>query len=388
MEKKSVFDSGFLLLILIPMFEPTIFAKISFIHYSYSVLLFFSFVLLILIYIKANEKVPRIIIPILIYRLLLLVPTFINCGDYVKWGYLSIVMISMILLTNLAIKKNRNNFFDCVVILFSILLCINMFLLLKHPNGLLNYYGLNFLGIRTRITDYAFPTFIVSFYQFITQKRNVYFIPIIVSIVSVFQNSVSTAYIGLFTFIIVYYIYLDTQKISHKKKKKYGSFLFIIGCFITYLIVVVRIGDILNPMLNNFFGKTSSFSGRTEIWDIAISVIKKHPFFGMGIINDGNFVPIYGFNGYYDTIMLRQAHNQTLQLLYDGGIISTLLFYYIMYKCFKKCNQYYNEKNVQVFPIALFSLMIMMITEIYSYYPAPYLLLFICYYPSGLVKMK
>ena len=71
MNKKSIFDSKLLLLLLIPMFEPTIFAKINLIHYSYAGLLLLSLFLLIMFYIKLEEKVPTIVLPVIIYRLLL-----------------------------------------------------------------------------------------------------------------------------------------------------------------------------------------------------------------------------------------------------------------------------------------------------------------------------
>ena len=269
-------------------------------------------------------------------------------------------------------EKHTKNVFDCILILFSILLIINIILYIKYPNGLLNYNGLNFLGIRTRFTDYAFPTIIISFYSLLMTKEKRYILPILISFINIIMGEISTAYTGIFVFILYYFIYSKKKTI----KKAIGTKLFVYSFIITFLIVFARILDNINPLLQLLFEKTATLSGRTEIWDASIPVIKEHIIFGKGIINDGNFVPMHFWNG----IMFRQSHNQTLQLLYDGGIISTAIFYFILFLSFKNTNKFFCDKKKMVFPIALFSLVIMMITEIYLYYPAPYLLIFICYF--------
>jgi O-antigen ligase len=64
-------------------------------------------------------------------------------------------------------------------------------------------------------------------------------------------------------------------------------------------------------------------TGRSHFWSVTLNVIKAYPIAGSGL---GSFSVIYtrydSRNGYY---RLEQAHNDYLQVLADGGIVSGIL---------------------------------------------------------------
>ena len=80
-----------------------------------------------------------------------------------------------------------------------------------------------------------------------------------------------------------------------------------------------------------------------------------------------------------------QAHNQLLQSLYETGIFGSILFYWLFYKSLKKLNQESIEKKYKIITgSVLFAFIIMMITEIYGYYPPFYISLLIAYYGDNI----
>ena len=131
---------------------------------------------------------------------------------------------------------------------------------------------------------------------------------------------------------------------------------------------------ILNWLFVKFFNKTANLTGRTEIWEIAWNTLLQKPILGYGVRNDGSFVYVRG--------KMWQAHNQIIQLLYDGGIIGMLLFIIMLFIFGKnlKFNGDNNDKLKQIIIFGLGGFFIIMITEISSYYLPIYLLLFLGYF--------
>ncbi|MBR3322455.1 O-antigen ligase family protein [Candidatus Saccharibacteria bacterium] len=381
----GIFDRKGSIVLILSLFEPTIFYKIPVIHAAYLVLLIISFAFIIMHHIKHRIRLSKLTMAVIIYRLTLLMPTICYSGDYLTWGYLSITTVLLSMIVGIGVKNSKNAFLNKLLTVICLLLLMNLILEVMHPNGLLGYSGLNFLGIRTRITDYAFPAITISAFMLINnKKRKIYYGTLILSFVSIIINSVSTAYVGIAIMIITYI--LATRRILGIKK--IGTALFIISIIISSLIVSFRIGDFFSSSITSLFGKTSSFSGRTELWDSAIKIVKERPLIGYGINNNGNFVPAIVYKGRGDVVALRQAHNQTIQLFHDGGIMAFLAFYYLMYICYKGCDKAKRNKNSILLASSLFALNIMMITEIYSYYVAPYIIMFLCFYADYLLPKQ
>ena len=161
-------------------------------------------------------------------------------------------------------------------------------------------------------------------------------------------------------------------------------FAIIICLVLNVLIVHLRILDSLDWFFTGIFGKTTSLSGRTEIWDNAFGIIFSKPIFGHGMAVDGNFIPwVWGGIG---EVKLWQAHNQWLQLLYDGGIVCVISFIAIAFISYSqiKCNKQAVAKS-KFLIIGIIVFYFMMIVEIYSYTPYFFVLPFVM---SNMLKSK
>ncbi|MCM1225191.1 MAG: O-antigen ligase family protein [Lachnospiraceae bacterium] len=363
----------FLYFSLIFAFEPKLFVKYSVLNYIYIFGLIFVFLVNIYLYFRTQDKLSPLLVVLLLYRLSFGIPTIINGGDIALWGYLSIVLISLYITIEIYAKKNFKLLLNCLINVLTVILVINIIIVFLFPSGIVD--GIFFIGIRTRFTEVILVDVILALtfdklYNKKISKKSLFII--ILSIITTFKVWIATAIIGLVFLFAIVIIF---------SKKTLRPKIFLIGLvsllILNILIVHVRIVDYFDWLLVDILGKSTSLSGRTGIWDNAIPIIFKRPLFGYGLADNGNFVPwVWGIG----EIELWQAHNQWLQMLYDGGIVCVFFFVLltvISYRRIKGNNDLIIKGKYLFFGILAFYLM--MIVEIFSYTPYFFVLPFILY---------
>jgi O-antigen ligase len=107
-----------------------------------------------------------------------------------------------------------------------------------------------------------------------------------------------------------------------------------LALIIGILVATVFFGG--EQALSRFVGSVNTddpTTGRAHFWNVTLDIIHAHPFIGTGL---GAFGVIYtrydSHNGLY---RLEQAHNDYLQVLSDGGIISALLGLFFIVALFR-----------------------------------------------------
>ena len=60
------------------------------------------------------------------------------------------------------------------------------------------------------------------------------------------------------------------------------------------------------------------------------------------------------------------AHNQILEIIYQGGLILYVLYSYLMLIIYKKFKEYKDNNVIKIFSIYFLALFIMMLTEVYN----------------------
>lgn len=357
-------------------FEPNIFVKIPIMNFIYILGLVISFVLTILMYYKKG-MVSKMVLILVIWRMSLLYQTLCDNGDMLKWGYFSIVLITCEMLIEIYLEYDAKAIVDILLKIFLVLLSINYILMLVYPKGIIE--DLHFLGIRTRFTDIIFPAILLTLIRdYVNEKRysSTTIYTIIISIITIAKVQIVTAIMGSAVFILSYI--LIKKRLIRRLLNCYN--LTIIGLISTVLVVFLRIQDRYANFIENYFKKSATLSYRTYIWDVAIPIIKEKLIFGYGIRNDGNFAK-WKWNTW-------QAHNQWLQLFYDGGLICAILFLIILFM-FSKRTYEYIDSHIGVLIASIYSaFMIMMITEIFSYTPYFYIVIFIGFNMQHLVNYQ
>lgn len=363
----------FIIFILIAiLFEPIICIKINILNIIYIVGAVVALLYAIYTYYVTKKKISILLWSIIIYRMLLLIPTVIySGGDLLKWGYLSIVIVALYMILSLHMEKEYKGTITILSNIFLILTTLNLLSYILFPKGLYfdsdRYSELYFLGIRTRFTDYAFVSIVLLMLEYILDKRKLLKMIIfgLIALLNIILPAITTGIIALICFILLIMLY----KIKNLNKLITYNRMIVLALILNLLIVVYHIQDNFDWVLERYFNKSVTLTGRTEIWDLSWKHILEAPIIGHGIRNDGSFVSWRG--------TMWQGHNQEIQILYDGGIICLVLLIYIIYVSGRDLKKLTN-KNVKILLIsAIFSYMVMMITEISVYYLPVFLILFI-----------
>ncbi len=141
---------------------------------------------------------------------------------------------------------------------------------------------------------------------------------------------------------IVFLVILTTQT------KNYNQFVLKIGLSVA-LVAIIIVGAILVggesslTRISETAASDNVTSGRTEIWNVSLQIIKNNLPFGAGIgAYSVAFTPYDTFNG---LMRVEQAHNDYLQVLADAGIVGLIIGAAFLFLLFKTGFRNVNTKN-------------------------------------------
>lgn len=275
-------------------------------------------------------------------------------------GYLSesIQYVCFIILLEHLLQCYGVRLVKIVSVSFAVILVLNV--ITYTPGGIIfepssGYY---LLGIRTRIAEVAFPAIGIALYNFkITKKHKILFWTVFSSALIFFiLQWVATA----LTCLLILVVLLAIEKIIYKKYKNvyHWALLIVIVC-VSLGVVFFHIQEIFAGLIEVFLHKQASLTGRTDLWDIAMKVVKEEWIFGHGFQEQGNFVAMYEF--------ITTSHNQWLQTMYYGGVVGSVMYYSIPLLAIKnsmfRSKQQFN-RYASILIITLFTIIFMCTTEI------------------------
>lgn len=226
--------------------------------------------------------------------------------------------------------KDELLFMKSGAVIFGILSLMGSFSIFLFPNGFFNASskaGAVYL-LGSKNSSFYYYIMFIMFYlylkikgldykhykiKFIDKKYDFFLIYLIIFIGSALICKSSNTLICLLI-VLVYYIFFFYRYKIQKLMNPYIVFCFIGIVF--YFLLFNKDNNILEPLLE-FFGRTSSYSGRDDIWEQAIEIIKEHWLAGNGIGSE-----FYLPSGVYTT----HAHNWYLDIITKYGIIPLILF--------------------------------------------------------------
>ncbi|WP_161980206.1 O-antigen ligase family protein [Streptococcus sp. S784/96/1] len=196
----------------------------------------------------------------------------------------------------------------------------------KHPYGDNRAY---FLGRKNNATPYLLYVF-VCFYLLNNKMTKIVSVKEMAFLVFVFIISVltrsSTTLICLTVAILIRFLGTSEKVENIYTKSVAGIYIFLNS------VILSSENQLISGLMGTIFGK-SSFSGRTEIWQLAIKYFKENFWFGYGL--DISFVP------WTNGAIVYSAHNTLLDILarygaITGGILLILLMSQVLFRtCLK-----------------------------------------------------
>lgn len=235
----------------------------------------------------------------------------------------SLQIISIIVILNRYIETNYFKEFVSVFYFWLFVLClINFATQFIYPSGI---YLENvdrpmwLFGNRNAfIYNYLLCIIIATLKHLTTYgklKVRYFFVIAILVCSEILGKSVTSAAALLIPVILIVF-YKDNK--LRKDKLCYTALLFSIA--ITFVIIIAGMNTSIGRTMGLYFNKDSSFSGRTEIWESALSCIRNNLWTGSG----WGYIPL---NWRWD---VGQCHNMYLDLLFVGGIPLLVLFLLII----------------------------------------------------------
>ncbi|MDU0349608.1 O-antigen ligase family protein [Actinomyces sp. MRS3W] len=304
------------------------------------------------------------------YRLAFLPPTLYHGGDLLNWGYASVAQVSLFLLIELQAAAGpdaRRRLLRVIADLLLAYLVINYLMILTDTHRTFSMEGQfaqpsYLLGIRTRVTDCIFTATLVSLLYDSTSRRRIGWrtvLAVLNGILQIASLQVATAAVGA-GIAILFYVAARVWPSGRGLVSMRG--VTVLSVAATLLVVGARIQVHFADVLGHLFGKSVSLTGRTDLWDAAFPILGDSPLFGYGInYRFGAFIP--GASG-----LTWQAHNQYLQLMYDGGLVAVALFLALLWTASTQADHARCSPRVRAAFIAIYAAMsIMMVTEIYTY---------------------
>lgn len=314
-------------------------------------------------------KIDKFILFIILFYCSLLFSTFYFNQSYLNLIYEFASILSWIVLFKINMLDNKDKFLTTLENTFFILLLINFITIILFPGGFyLNssgYSGNYFLGYDNNLITYIFPALALSFTNSLNKNGKIVLKSIfllIISFCSIIFTWSATGIVSMVIMIALFLVYTINKKDFPIKKYIVVALILFIG------IVFLRFQNIFSFIIEGWLKKDLTFTGRTYIWDIFISEIKKSILIGHGIV-DSKYLIL--------TLNAGHAHNYFLQILYQGGLLTLSMFLGFFFSAINKVKNCNEKKYVG---IVIFAYLISFIFEAYSLTNMFIIVLLIAYY--------
>lgn len=285
--------------------------------------------------------------------------------------YRSVIILGVAMYVEMSCKKDAINTLHGIYILLIIPLVINLIFCIFNWSIIYSSTHYYFLGMRTRFTDSSIPALMVAFmlswleHKSIITKRSITTLCIIVA--QLILQRVATGVFLVAVFCIILFIF---QKRSYELFNGYIATSAAIALNIA--IVFFQIQTKFSYIIEDILHKSTTFTGRTAIWERVIERIKGNVIWGHGEVGNGGIISLS-----WQKMRLVPAHNGLLQLMYDGGIMGTLFLVLVFIVVMNILHKYKRSFCGFLVTCGIVVTCIGLITEILNYYIYFYLVLII-----------
>ena len=280
------------------------------------------------------------------------ISTYLGSSEYKSYIVYFVQALTATLFVEIALKRKK---IEAAVVIRNVLfffLLINLITLILFPQGL-GVYGYNessdnyyyFLGLRIAFTPFILTELLLShIVDYLQEKKLSSFtrMSFVVGLLTLFIEKIAT---GLFAIVIIYALMFLVRR-KNIKLNMYAIYLIYAVGFI--LIVVYNIQyklPFFSYLLEDVMHKDLSFDNRTTIWASTIAAFLKQPLFGYRVAT-------------------LSAHNQILNTLYEGGMVSFVFFVTMFGVVAEKIKKCFSLKLNRLYSCFLIGYLMIMFTEV------------------------
>lgn len=364
---RDIFEFLIYFTLLIPFFKPSyIGSQIELLNKIFNICQIISMSLILCLYIK-REKCSKFILSIVIFELTIVISTIIN-DAYIKESIFSMIqIISICMILEYGINTDSKNVMNALLCIYELLIFINFITIFMFPKGMylqnITNAGNNwFLGNDNQHIKYFITGICISIVYSINYYKKIkirtIFLVLIVSVSVIIRKS-ATGIVGtIVLYLLIWSLIMSKQRYFLDIRK-----LLVIYSAIFFGVVIFRLQNIFSYLIVNILEKDITFTGRTFIWDYTIRYFKQKPFLGYGVEETIIRLEKYANSNAINPV---NAHNQLLEILYQGGIVLFIMFIGIIKQSSEKLYKYKENIISKIISYAIFSLLITMLTEVFK----------------------
>lgn len=311
--------STFLCLALIPFLTPdglSLIPQFRIIDYLFAIMRYFVAGIAIVLFLRRITNC-RVAVFCIVYQSAVLLASAITGTLYITFGLSCLSFIGFCIVNYCCYSYSRRTWVKFYYWLMLGLLVLNVVSQICFPNGILPGKSgdsrVYLLGYKNATTLYLLAFLMFAYFNYEIEALSVheprFTIPIITAIISIMYIPSSTAVLAMI--ILLFLVLLSRFNI------RYINCFLLAGLVIFFGVYVV--GGQSGPIgeaVAGFFGKNSSFSGRSAIWARAIDLIVANPF-GVG--------PYVEFDVWTNGHIVYSAHNTILDVAVRYGIAPALI---------------------------------------------------------------
>lgn len=347
----------------------------------------YFFMMLSILFLILNKYKPSnfTLIAIIYYGFLFALSGFNRTSTFglgLAVSHLRIVIYLMSMENMLRIHKKQT----AINIIYSILfvyVLIDYLSLILYPEGLYFtevvwnewYTGRTpnwFLGVKNARWFFYILLMVVSYWKsYIDSNRHMKMIMVILFIISesaaiIEKSSTSLVVIGLGC-IGIFYMCLRRKPVNFRINVKWMLMAYSVFLF----VIVSGSSSFLRPIIEGLLNKDMTFSDRTTVWTNVIPLIIRKPIFGWGDVGYAQARYLLGSWTY------NHAHNQWLNILWQGGVCLLFIFLLLIFKITRSINHIRNNRIVLGCALIFLSVLINMIFEVPMNYLGVWILLYV-----------
>ncbi|WP_156923007.1 O-antigen ligase family protein [Eubacterium xylanophilum] len=289
---------------------------------------------------RSYLKINLVKYSLLLFFLSLFISSALGDLNIFSWINTTLSILGIYYIIEYYGKKDIYAFLYYAYLYFLVLLLINDFFMIVSPGELIivkNQLGnqpFYFLTSKNTFAMFSFPLLLLS--NLCYEIKIIRGIDLMMSVglaifpIIVVHSVTSLVCIVLFELALIFL----SKKVERIFSAKFWKNLLIVLSIFQIAFTFIFRSKAVQYIIITLLKKDPTLSGRSLLFDSAHQLISNHFILGMGNGMDGYYY--YTVSPEYETGGIMWAHNTSLDLLTQGGIILFILFYIVMFFSFSK----------------------------------------------------
>ena len=298
-----------------------------------------------------KKSLTTIVLFLLLYGVLVLT-TVMHSGKVGELGYVLLSTSFFTLLLGCALAEKSGYMLRGIAFVYNAIILLSFVSAIVHLPGLKGVE--NFATTKNVYLRFVFLGILVNTHLDFKDKGEISVKTLVLLGIVCVSNLLFHSSTGFITSFVVLALLLIRKLLFHNNLAVAKARLFFyISIGIGVLVVFLRQFTFYKTIVENLFGKDITFTGRIDLWDQALELIKKSPLLGCGHLSVSG-LQIFGNDNWTST----SCHNIYLDIIVETGFVGLVIFLIAILILTRNIDGFADKKMAQCFAILFFCYLI------------------------------